>query len=107
MGVELSKKPKDLSASEREERGYGEGVSTEDVCTYDVVCSRKAARIFDGQPPSPSCRNASTPDHNGTMCPKVTSSLPPKSQDFTAKVTSVLGIIHKLSRRCKDKIDSL
>ena len=63
MGVELSKKPKDLSASEREERGYGEGVSTEDVCTYDVVCSRKAARIFDGQPPSPSCRNASTTDH--------------------------------------------
>ena len=50
MGVELSKKPKDLSASEREERGYGEGVSTENVnesalcTTYDVVCSRKAAR---------------------------------------------------------------
>jgi hypothetical protein len=33
------------SASEREERGYGEGVSTEDVrersLWYDVVCSRK------------------------------------------------------------------
>ena len=44
VGIDLHKKPKDLSASEREERGYGEGVSTEDVCTYDVVCSRKAAR---------------------------------------------------------------
>ena len=48
MGVELSKKPKDLSASEREERGYGEGVSTEDVresvLWYDVVCSRKVVR---------------------------------------------------------------
>ncbi len=50
MGVGPNKKPKDLSASEREERGYGEGVSTENVnesvlcTTYDVVCSRKAAR---------------------------------------------------------------
>ena len=50
VGVELRKKPKDLIASEREERGYGEGESTEDVresalcTTYDVVCSRKAAR---------------------------------------------------------------
>ena len=44
MGVDLRKNPKDLSPSEIEERGYGEGVSTEDVCTYDVVCSRKAAR---------------------------------------------------------------
>ena len=49
-GVGLHKKPKDLSASEREERGYGEGVSTEDVresafcTTCDGVCSRKAAR---------------------------------------------------------------
>ena len=32
MGVDLRKKRKDLSTSEREERGYGEGVSTEDVC---------------------------------------------------------------------------
>ena len=30
-GVEVWKKPKDLSASEREERGHGKGVSTEDV----------------------------------------------------------------------------
>ena len=50
VGVELRKKPKDLSASEREERGHGEGVSTENVnesalcTTYDVVCLRKAAR---------------------------------------------------------------
>ena len=49
MGVEVHKKPKDLSVSEREERGYGVGVSTEDVresalCTYGVVCSRKADR---------------------------------------------------------------
>ena len=46
-GVELHKKPKDLRSSEREERGYGEGVSTEDVresaLWYDVVCSRKTA----------------------------------------------------------------
>jgi hypothetical protein len=40
----------DLSASEREDRGYGEGVSTENVnesvlcTTYDVVCSRKTVR---------------------------------------------------------------
>ncbi len=43
-GVGLRKKPKDLSSSEREDRGYGEGVSTEDVgesvlCT--MVCSQK------------------------------------------------------------------
>ena len=49
VGVGLRKKTKDQSASEREEREHGEGVSTEDVresalCTYDVVCSRKAAR---------------------------------------------------------------
>ena len=49
VGVEVHKKPKDLSVSEREERGYGVGVSTEDVresalCTYGVVCSRKADR---------------------------------------------------------------
>ena len=31
MRVQLCIKPKDLSASEREELGYGEGVSTEDV----------------------------------------------------------------------------
>ena len=42
MVVGLWKKPKDLSTSEREECGYGEGVSTKDVrestlCTYDVV----------------------------------------------------------------------
>ena len=49
-GLGCAKKPKDLSASEREERGHGEGVSTEIVnesalcTTYDVVCSRKAAR---------------------------------------------------------------
>ena len=47
--VDLRKKPKDLSASEREECGHGEGVSTEDVrestlCTHDVVCSRKTVR---------------------------------------------------------------
>ena len=45
MGVELRKKPKDLRVGEREERGYGEGVSTEDVRDgsfwYDVVRSRK------------------------------------------------------------------
>ena len=50
VGVGLRKKPKDLSVGEREDRGYGEGVSTENVnesalcTTYDVVCSRKAAR---------------------------------------------------------------
>ncbi len=49
MGVGLRKKPKDLSASDREERVYGEGVSTEDVresaiCVYVVVCSRKVSR---------------------------------------------------------------
>ena len=57
MGVDLRKKTKDLSVSEREDRGYEEGVSTEDVhesplCTggtFDVVCSRKAAH---SQPPS-------------------------------------------------------
>ena len=42
MGVELRKKPKDLSVSETEDHGYGEGVSTEDVgestLWYDVVC---------------------------------------------------------------------
>ena len=47
--IDPRKKPKDLSVSEREDREHGEGVSTEDVrestlCTYDVVCSRKAAR---------------------------------------------------------------
>ena len=31
VGVGLRKQPKDLSVSEREERGHGEGVSTEDV----------------------------------------------------------------------------
>jgi hypothetical protein len=31
VGVGLRKKPKDLSASEREDRGHGEGVSTENV----------------------------------------------------------------------------
>jgi hypothetical protein len=30
-GVEFSKKPKDLSGSDREECRYGEGVSTENV----------------------------------------------------------------------------
>ncbi len=49
-GVGLSKKPKDLSPSEREECGYGEGVSTEDVresaLWYDVVCSRKETRYL-------------------------------------------------------------
>ena len=50
VGVGLRKKTKDLSTSHREERGHGEGVSTEIVnesalcTTYDVVCSRKAAR---------------------------------------------------------------
>ena len=49
VGVDLGKKTKDLSASERVERGHGEGVSTEDVresvlCTYDVVYSRKETR---------------------------------------------------------------
>ena len=49
VGVDLHKKPKDLSPSEREERGYWEGLSTGDVresavCTDDVICSRKAAR---------------------------------------------------------------
>jgi hypothetical protein len=50
VGVGLRKKPRDLIASEREERGYGEGVSTESVndsvlcTTYDVACSPKAAR---------------------------------------------------------------
>ena len=49
MGDGLRKKPKDLSASEREERGDGKSVSMGDVresalCTYDVVCSQKAAR---------------------------------------------------------------
>ena len=48
-GVGLRKKPKDLSASEREECGHGEGVSTEDVresalSVYDVVYSRKTVR---------------------------------------------------------------
>ena len=32
VGVELRKKPKDLSASEREERGHGEG-----VCVYATL----------------------------------------------------------------------
>ena len=38
VGVELHKKPKDLSAHEREERGYGEGVSTEDVRESVLCC---------------------------------------------------------------------
>ena len=45
-GVDLCKRPKDLSASERGKHGHGEGVSTEDVresvLWYDVVCSRKS-----------------------------------------------------------------
>ena len=50
VGVGLRKKPKDLTASKKEERGYGEGVCTENVnesalcTTYDVVCSRQVAR---------------------------------------------------------------
>ncbi len=47
--VEFQKKPMDLRGSEREERGYGEGVSTEDVresvLWYDVVCWRHSGRI--------------------------------------------------------------
>ena len=48
-GLSCARKAKDLRASEREEHGHGEGVSTEDVresavCTYTVVCSRKAVR---------------------------------------------------------------
>ncbi len=47
-GVVLWEKPKDLSGSEREERGYGESTENVDesvLCTtYDVVCLRKAAR---------------------------------------------------------------
>jgi hypothetical protein len=45
----LCKKPKDLIVSEREERGRGQGVSTENVnesalsTTYDMVCSRKTS----------------------------------------------------------------
>ena len=45
LGVEIRKKPKGLSGSDREECGYGEGVSTDNVnesalcTTYDVVCS--------------------------------------------------------------------
>ncbi len=44
---EIATKPKDLSPSESEECGHGEGVSTENVnesvssTTYHVVCSRK------------------------------------------------------------------
>ena len=49
VGVDLWKTPKDLHTSEREDRGYGEGVSTEDVresvLWYDVVCSRKTVSI--------------------------------------------------------------
>ena len=46
-GVELRKKPKDLSGSVREECGHGVCVTTEDVresVWYDVVCSRKTVR---------------------------------------------------------------
>ena len=38
MGVGLCKKPKDLSVSEREKSGYGEGVSTENV-NESAVCT--------------------------------------------------------------------
>ena len=36
-GVGLCKKPKDLSAREREDRGHGEGVITEDVVKVNFV----------------------------------------------------------------------
>jgi hypothetical protein len=41
--VEIQK-PRNLSGSESEERGYGEGVGVYGMMWYDVVCSRKTVR---------------------------------------------------------------
>ena len=59
LEVELQK-PRNLSAHESEECEHGEGVGVYVMMWY---VHERSTGIFDTQPPSRSCRNASTPDH--------------------------------------------